>query len=80
LSKIDDAAALARRKAQDLLGRSKEKDREHVANRDKLRQVDALKTAELRKLRLAKEAADKAAKDATPPRTRIVRKNGPSSP
>ena len=77
MSKIDDAAGLARRKAQDLLGRAKEKDREHLATRDKLRQAEALKTAELRKLRLAKEAAEKAEKDSAPPRRRAVRRAGP---
>jgi hypothetical protein len=80
LSKVDDAAALARRKAQDLLGRAKEKDREQLASRDKARQIDALKTAGLRKLRLAKEAkeaAEKAEKDATP-RARAVRRSAPN--
>jgi len=69
MSKADDASAAARRKANEVLGRSHQKDRERLAARDNLREADARKTAQLRELRLAKEAADKVAVVAAKPRT-----------
>jgi hypothetical protein len=64
VSKTDDAAALARRRAQDLLDRHNGKDADRFAERDKQRQLEAAKTARLRELRLAKEAAERAEKQA----------------
>jgi hypothetical protein len=60
MSKLDDLAAASRRKAEELLNRSKEKDAERLAIRDRQRQVEDAKTARLRELRLAKEAAERA--------------------
>ncbi len=51
----------ARRKAQEHFDKVKHHDAEIVKEREKLQQADAEKTARLRALRLAKEAADKAA-------------------
>lgn len=67
MNKADDAAAVARRRAQDLLDRHKGKDADRFADRDKARQLDAAKTARLRELRLAKEAAERAEKAAAKP-------------
>lgn len=64
MSKADDAAALARRRAQELLDRSRAKDEERITDREKARQADAAKTARLRELRIAKEAAEQAEKQA----------------
>ncbi len=64
MSKADDAAALARRRAQDLLDRNRAKDEERITDREKARQADAAKTARLRELRIAKEAAEQAEKQA----------------
>jgi hypothetical protein len=67
VNKADDAAALARRRAQDLLDRHKGKEADRFADRDKQRALDAAKTARLRDLRLAKEAAERAEKAAAKP-------------
>jgi hypothetical protein len=69
MSRADDLAADARRRAHELMSKTKQQDAERLSARDKLRQADAAKTARLKELRLAKEAADteaaKTAKDAT---------------
>jgi hypothetical protein len=69
MSRADDLAADARRRAHELMSKTKQQDAERLSARDKLRQADAAKTARLKELRLAKEAADtqaaKIAKDAT---------------
>ncbi|HXQ50605.1 MAG TPA: hypothetical protein VN802_05885 [Stellaceae bacterium] len=62
MSKLDDLQSETRRKAEELLNRTKQQESERLAKRDKERQADAEKTARLRALRLGKEAADKAAK------------------
>lgn len=68
MGKADDAAARARSKAQELLSRSKQQENERLATRTKEREAEAVKTARLRALRLAKEAADAAEKRAAKPR------------
>ena len=68
MSRADDAER-ARRKAHDLLSGVQRKDQERLAARDRLREAEALKTARLRELRLARDAAHKADKESvgTPP-------------
>ncbi len=51
----------ARRKAQEHFDRIKQRDAEILKERERLLQADAEKTTRLRALRLAKEAAEKAA-------------------
>jgi hypothetical protein len=58
MSIADELAAAARRKAQEAAGRTKAADAERLAQRDKERVADAAKTARLKELRLAKEAAE----------------------
>jgi hypothetical protein len=64
MSKSDDLQSVTRRRAEDVLNRSKQNEAERLATRDRERRAEAEKTARLRILRLAKEAADKVA---TPP-------------
>jgi hypothetical protein len=59
MSKAHDASAAARRKANEML--TKKQDNERTDARDKQRQAEDAKIAKLKALRLAKEAADKAA-------------------
>lgn len=66
-------AAEARRQAQELL--SKKQAVELRSEHDKARQVEARKTAHLRELRLAKEAADKARKDEAKRQTEMIRQS-----
>jgi hypothetical protein len=68
MSKLDDLAAASRRKAEELLNRSKEKETERIAIRDRQRQAEDAKTSRLRELRLAKEAAERTQRPAKPPR------------
>ena len=56
MSRADDLAADARRRAHELMSKSKQQDAERLSQRDKQRQADAAKTARLKELRLAKEA------------------------
>lgn len=58
MSRADEAADLARRKAQDLLDRNKVKNDERLTEVLKQRRHEATKTARLRELRLAKEAVE----------------------
>jgi hypothetical protein len=51
----------ARRKAQEQFAKVKQRDAEALKEREKIQAADAAKTARLRALRLAKEAADEAA-------------------
>ena len=64
MSKADDASAAARRKANEVLTRKQ--DTERIDARDKQRRAEDAKIAKLKALRLAKEAADKAAREAAP--------------
>jgi hypothetical protein len=77
MSKLDDLAAASRRKAEELLNRSKEKESERLALRDRQRQVEDAKTARLRELRLQKEAAERAEQAAKP--LRAVRRKKPTA-
>lgn len=75
-------AAAARREAQALWSKQeKERDAKSRKEKEKEQEAGALKTARLRELRLAKEAADKEAAKAapTPPASR-VRRPGPAIP
>ena len=76
MSKADDLAAASRRKAQEILGRAKEKDAERLSLRDKERQAQDAKTARLRELRLAKEAVEKAEQAAAKQARQARRKPG----
>jgi hypothetical protein len=58
----DKKATDARRKAEELLSSAKPKDSDRLPDREKARQQEEAKTARLRELRLAKEAAEKLAK------------------
>ena len=49
----------ATRNAADKFAKAAQRDAEFVRERDRLQQLDAAKTARLRALRLAKEAADR---------------------
>ncbi len=64
MSKLDDLQSATRRRAEELLNKTKQQENDRLSKRDKERQVEADKTARLRALRLSKEAADKAAKPA----------------
>ncbi|HXQ54166.1 MAG TPA: hypothetical protein VN802_23930 [Stellaceae bacterium] len=69
MSKLDQLIDASRGKAQDLFARDKKDSVERLSMREKERRADAEKTARLRELRLAKEAADAAApKPAAPAR------------
>lgn len=57
MTKVDGAAVEARRLAKEVW--AKQQDTERNAARDKLRREDDAKTARLKALRVAKEAADK---------------------
>lgn len=77
-------AAAARREAQALWSKQ-EKERDAKARKEKEKEQEAgvLKTARLRELRLAKEAADKEAAKAAPapaPPASRVRRPGPAIP
>jgi hypothetical protein len=71
MSKLDDLQAATRRRAEELLGRSKQQEADRLAQRDRARRLEAEKTARLKSLRLAKEAQEK---QAAPPATRARRK------
>jgi hypothetical protein len=64
VSKADDASAAARRRAQELLSPKKQEESDRLKAREKERQAEDTKTARLRALRLAKEAAEKAEREA----------------
>jgi hypothetical protein len=53
----------AQRRAQDLFAKAKQRDAEALEERTRLQQAESEKYFRLRALRLAKEAADKEAKD-----------------
>jgi hypothetical protein len=73
MSKTSSRSTAARRNAEALLGRAQK--REASFKLDQEREYDAmvLKTTRLRELRLAKEAADKAAAAAAPPTQRAAK-------
>lgn len=60
MSRIDELATEARRRAQELTNGAKRQETERLAERENQRHADAAKTARLKELRLAKEAADAA--------------------
>jgi len=60
MSRATDLVAESRRRADELMNTTKQKETERLAAREKERQADAAKTARLKELRLAKEAADAA--------------------
>jgi hypothetical protein len=68
MSKADDASSATRRKGQELLSRTKQANVERVETEARRRQAEDAKTARLRALRLAKEAAEKGQRDAAGPR------------
>lgn len=69
MSKADDASSAARRKAQELLSRTKQATVERMETEAKRRQAEDAKTARLRALRLAKEAEEKVQRDAAGPQS-----------
>jgi hypothetical protein len=73
MSKTSSRSSAARRNAEALLGRAQK--REATFKLDQEREYDAmvLKTARLRELRLAKEAADKEAEASAPPARRAAK-------
>jgi hypothetical protein len=62
MSKLDDLQAATRRRAEELLSKTRKQESDRLASRDRERQAEAEKTARLRALRLSKEEADKAGK------------------
>ena len=62
MAKLEEQRSASRRKAEDLLTRRKQQESERLTNRDRDKRAQDEKTARLRQLRLAKEAADKDAK------------------
>jgi hypothetical protein len=62
MSKLDDLQAATRRRAEDLLNKTRKQESDRLASRDRERQAEADKTARLRALRLSKEEADKTGK------------------
>ncbi len=85
--KSDEARATeARRRSQGLFAKTKKQGDDALKEGQKTRAAEAVKTARLRELRLAKEAADKeaaVAKAAAAPvkkRVRAAAKAAPSSP
>lgn len=73
MSKTAQRQEDARQKAKDIWDKNKKRDAEIVSDREKDRRAEATKTARLRELRLAKEAADKEAKQAAPARKKSQR-------
>jgi hypothetical protein len=68
MSKADDASSAARRKAHELLSRTKRAGTERMETEARRRQAEDAKTERLRALRLAKEAAEKGQREAASPR------------
>jgi hypothetical protein len=62
MSKLDDLQAATRRRAEELMNKTRKQETDRLASRDRERQVEADKTARLRALRLSKEEADKSGK------------------
>jgi hypothetical protein len=62
MSKLDDLQAATRRRAEELLNKTRKQESDRLASRDRERQAEADKTARLRALRLSKEEADKTGK------------------
>ncbi len=70
MSKPPSGMSTARRNAEALLSRAQKRDSELKLEQDRESEALALKTARLRALRLAKEAAEQGAVAAAPPRAR----------
>lgn len=68
MSKAEDMIAASRLKAQAAFTRTKQGDAKRIEAREKERQAEDAKTARLRELRLAKEAADRANQQTARPR------------
>lgn len=66
MRRADERAAEARRQAEAVWRESRKREAERLSEKEKERQASAMKTARLRELRLAKEAADKALAAANP--------------
>jgi hypothetical protein len=62
MSKLDDLQAATRRRAEELLNKTRKQESDRLASRDRERQAEADKTARLRALRLSKEEAEKTGK------------------
>ena len=63
----------ARRNAEALLNKAQKREASFKLEQEREHEAMVLKTARLRELRLAKEAAEKAAKAATPPAPRRLK-------
>jgi hypothetical protein len=59
MGKFDEQRSASRRKAEELLSRKKQQEAERLSNRERDSRAMDEKTAKLRALRLAKEAADR---------------------
>jgi hypothetical protein len=70
MSKSSTRSSSARRNAEALLGRAQKREASFKLDQEREHEAMALKTARLRELRLAKEAADKAAEASAPPVSR----------
>ncbi len=60
MTKLDDLRDASRQRANDLFKKAKKEAAAQMTKRDKEQAAEAEKTARLRELRLAKEAAEKA--------------------
>jgi len=70
MSKTSTRSSAARRNAEALLGRAQKREASFKLDQEREYEAMALKTARLRELRLAKEAADKATEVSAPPTAR----------
>jgi hypothetical protein len=73
MNRFPPRVSAARRNAEAMLNKTKKKEQNFKQEQERERDALALKSARLRDLRLAKEAADRAAAEASPP---VARKAG----
>ena len=73
MSKLPSRVSAARRNAEALLNQNKKRESGFKLEQEREHEAMALKTARLRELRLAKEAADREAAASAPPAARRTR-------
>ncbi len=79
MSKGDERRSEARRRAEALLSPGRRKEAERLTEQERARRAAAQKIARLRELRLAKEAAEAAAKQAAKERAAAARRKPPKA-
>jgi hypothetical protein len=70
MNRFPPRVSAARRNAEAMLNKTKKKEQNFKQEQERERDALALKSARLRDLRLAKEAADRVAAEASPPAAR----------